>query len=76
MHQVNDASYPVHQDLTVSIKPNKAIPDEWKDKLIMQRTSKGSTIRKVELKNGWFTANYSDFGNVQVVAEFTATKIA
>ncbi|HEV7783187.1 MAG TPA: peptidoglycan DD-metalloendopeptidase family protein [Chitinophagaceae bacterium] len=75
MHQVNDASYPVHQDLTVSIKPNKSIPEEWKDKLIMQRTSKGSTIRKVQLKNGWFTAKYSDFGNFQVVADLTAPQI-
>lgn len=75
MHQVNDASYPMHQDITVSIKPNRTIPEEWKDKLLMQRTSKGSTIRKVELKNGWFTATYGDLGNFQVLADITPPQI-
>lgn len=63
MYQVNDPSYPLHEDITVSIKPYKTIPEEWKDKLIMQRTGKGSTIRKVQLQNGWLTASFGDFGN-------------
>jgi hypothetical protein len=75
LHQVNDASYPLHQDVTVSIKPNRSIPDEWKDKLLMHRASKGNTIRKVELKNGWFTATFGDFGNYQVMADLTAPQI-
>lgn len=75
LHQVNDASYPIHEDVTVSIKPNRSIPEEWKDKLIMQRTSKGSTIRKVELQNGWLTGIYSDFGNFQVMADLTPPQI-
>jgi hypothetical protein len=80
MHQVNDGSYPVHEDITVSIKPNKTIPGEWSDKLIMQRTGKGSTIRKVALEEkgwqkGWFTASFGDFGNFQVIADLTAPQI-
>lgn len=72
---VNDASYPVHDDLSVSIKPYKTIPGEWKDKLLMQRTGKGSTIRKVQLQNGWFTATFGDFGSFQVLADVTAPQI-
>ena len=72
---VNDASYPVHDDFSVSIRPYKIIPDEWKDKLLMQRTGKGSTIRKVQLQNGWFTATFGDFGSFQVLADVTAPQI-
>ena len=75
LHQVNDASYPVHEDITVSIKPNRTIPEEWKDKLIMQRTGKGSTIRKVSLQNGWLTAKFGDFGSFQVLADMMAPQI-
>ncbi len=75
LHQVNDPSYPLQEDVIVSIKPDKIIPDEWKDKLIMQRTGKGSTIRKVTLQNGWLTAQFGDFGNFQVLADVTAPQI-
>lgn len=75
LHQLNDASYPLHDDIVVNIKPSKAIPEEWKDKLIMQRTGKGSTIRKVVLQNGWMTANFSDFGSFQVVADLIVPQI-
>ena len=75
LHQVNDASYPVQEDIVVSIKPSRPIPEEWKDKLIMQRTGKGSTIRKVTLQNGWMTANFSDFGSFQVLADLMLPQI-
>lgn len=75
LHQVNDPSYPLHEDITVSIKPIKTIPEEWKDKLIMQRTGKGSTIRKVQLENGWMSASFGDFGSFQVMADVTPPQI-
>ncbi|MDZ4810203.1 MAG: peptidoglycan DD-metalloendopeptidase family protein [Bacteroidota bacterium] len=75
LHQVNDATYPVHEDISVSIKPNKTIPEEWKDKLLMQRTGKGSTIRKVTLQEGWLSATFGDFGSFQVLADVTPPQI-
>ncbi len=69
IHQVNDGSFPVHDDLTVRIKPTKQIPDEWKDRLLIQKTSKGSTIRKAEWQGDWVTAKFGDFGTFQVVAD-------
>ncbi|MBC7874427.1 MAG: M23 family metallopeptidase [Ferruginibacter sp.] len=75
LHQVNDASYPVHGEIIVSIKPDKIIPESWKDKLIMQRNSRGSTIRKVRMENEWMTAKFGDFGSFQVVADITAPQI-
>ena len=75
MHQVNDASYPLHGDVTVSIKPNKMIPEEWKEKLVMLRSSKGNTIRKVIVQNGWMKAAFDDFGSFQVFADVTNPQI-
>jgi len=74
-YQVNDPSYPLHSDISVSIKPYKTIPEEWQSKLIMQRTGKGSTIRKVQMQNGWLTASFGDFGSFQVLADLTAPQV-
>ncbi len=74
-HQVNDASYPVHEDFTVRIKPNRSIPEEWKDKLMIIRSSRGNTIRKAKWEGEWLTASFADFGTFQVVADITAPAI-
>ncbi len=74
-HQVNDASYPVHNDFTVRIKPNKAIPDEWKGKLVILKSGKGNTIKKAEWAGGWLTAKFSDFGSFQAFADVIAPSV-
>lgn len=75
IHQLADPSYPLHDDVTIRIKPVKPIPGEWKDKLLVQRTSKGSTIRKAEWQGDWVTAKFGDFGNFQVVADIIAPQL-
>ncbi|MBL7731412.1 MAG: M23 family metallopeptidase [Chitinophagaceae bacterium] len=70
-HQVNDPSYPVHDDFTVQLKPTKTIPAEWKDKLLMVKSGKGNTIRKTTLTNGWLSAVFGDFGSFQAFADIT-----
>ncbi|MEP6700852.1 MAG: M23 family metallopeptidase, partial [Bacteroidota bacterium] len=74
-HQINDASYPLHEDVTVSIKPDRIIPEDWKDRLIMQRSSKGNTIRKVQLEGQWLKAKFGDFGTFRVFADIIAPSI-
>lgn len=74
-YQVNDPSYPVHKEFTVSIKPYKTIPEEWKDRLLMQRSGKGNSLRKVKLENGWLSARFADFGTFQVLADLLPPEI-
>lgn len=63
MHQLNDPSVPLHSPMTVRIKPEKPVPDEWKDKLMLERTYRGSrTVRKASWHDGWMAADFSDFG--------------
>lgn len=75
IHQLNDASVPVHDDFTVRIKPDRKIPDEWKDKLIMLRTARGGSARRATFDGEWLTAKHSDFGAFQVFADMTPPSI-
>jgi hypothetical protein len=65
-HQVNDASVPLHKEITVRIKPNREIPIELKDKIIIKRSDvTGNSIRKAEWQGQWLSAKFGDFGNFQ-----------
>lgn len=72
LHQVSDASYPVHTPFTVGIKPVKAVPAEWNDKLLMLRTDRKSRqAKKAEWQGEWLTARFGEFGSFQVFADAT-----
>ena len=73
-HQVNDASIPIHGDLTVRIKPTRPIPNEWKDKIIIQRNYRNNnSVRKAEWQGNdndqWLSAKFDDFGTYQAFAD-------
>jgi hypothetical protein len=70
MHQVNDPSVPVHDDLTVRIKPDKSIPADWRDKIVIQRSYRNeNSIRKAKWEGEWLSAKFGDFGNFQAFAD-------
>jgi len=71
IHQFGDVSMPVHDDIRVSVKPDRSIPDDWKSRLVIQRTGGGSNLRKVNLENGWLNASFGDFGTFQAMADIT-----
>jgi hypothetical protein len=80
MHQVNDASIPVHGDLTVRIKPNKLIPNEWKDKIVIQRNYRNNnSVRKAAWQGNaddlWLSAKFDDFGTFQAFADLEPPSI-
>ena len=65
-HQLNDPSVPIQGSITVRIKPNKQIPVEWKDKIVIIRTdARGNNIRKAEWQGEWLAAKFGDFGKFQ-----------
>jgi murein DD-endopeptidase MepM/ murein hydrolase activator NlpD len=75
-HQVNNASIPVHDDFTVRIKPNRSIPVEWKNKIVIQRNYRNSnSVRKAEFQGSiftgsqWLSAKFDDFGTFQAFAD-------
>jgi murein DD-endopeptidase MepM/ murein hydrolase activator NlpD len=74
-HQLNDGSIPLHKDLTVRIRPDRSIPDDWKDKLVMQRSGRGTSVRKAEWESGWLSARFGDFGVYQVFADILPPRL-
>ncbi|MBK9380831.1 MAG: M23 family metallopeptidase [Chitinophagaceae bacterium] len=77
LHQVNDASVPVHNNFTVFIKPYKPVPAEWSDKLLIQRSYRNSrTVRKAVLKGEWITTSFDDFGSFQAFVDTIPPRIS
>jgi murein DD-endopeptidase MepM/ murein hydrolase activator NlpD len=73
MYQVNDPSVPVQGELTVRIKPDKAIPSPLKDKIVIQRSYRSSAdVRKAEWNGDWLTARFGDFGDFQAFTDTEA----
>jgi hypothetical protein len=75
LYQVNDASVPLHNDITVRIKPDKMIPADWKDKILIQRSGRGNTLRKARWDGEWLTAKFGDFGIFQALADVKPPQI-
>ncbi|MEI9944104.1 MAG: peptidoglycan DD-metalloendopeptidase family protein [Chitinophagaceae bacterium] len=70
IHQLNDESYPVHGNITVRIKPDKIIPDSWKNKLVIKRTYRNSaSVKKAQWQGDWLSADFGDFGYFQAFAD-------
>ena len=70
VYQFNDPSYPVHNMTKVRIQPDRTFPDDWKDKLVIQRNYRGSvSVRKARWSDVWLLAEFRDFGNYQAFAD-------
>ena len=76
IHQVAEGSVPVHDDMVVRLKLKKKVPEEWQDKLIIQRGDRrGSTVRKAVWQEQWLSAKFSDFGSYQLLADVLPPQI-
>ncbi len=70
IHHAGDASVPLHEDAIVRIKLKRPVPQEWQDKLLLQRSDrKGSSIRKAIWQEQWLSAKFGDFGAFQILAD-------
>jgi hypothetical protein len=74
-HQVNDPSVPLHNDITVRIKPDKIIPEDWKNKILIQRSGRGNSIRIARWEGEWLTAKFGDLGSFQTFADMLSPNI-
>lgn len=77
LHQLNDASIPVHESFTVRIRPYNPIPDGLKEKVLLQRTYRNNkSVRKANWQGEWLTADFDDFGSFQAFIDTVPPRIS
>lgn len=77
LHQLNDASIPVHESFTVRIRPYNPIPDKLKEKVLLQRTYRNNkSVRKANWQGEWLTADFDDFGSFQAFIDTVPPSIS
>lgn len=76
-HQLSDGTIPLHEELTVRIKPDRAIPDEWKNRIVIKRTWRNTTNIKAANWQGseWLSASFNGFGSFQAFADINPPSI-
>ena len=74
LHQLNDNSYPVHEEMTIRVKPTIEIKKEWRDKIVIQRNA-GNAILKPVWQGEWLSANTGAFGSFIALVDLTPPQI-
>ncbi len=76
LHQVNDAGIPLHDDAIVRIKPDKIIPEDWQDKLVIRRSDRrGNSVHKAIWEEQWLSSKFGELGTFQVLADTIAPQL-
>jgi murein DD-endopeptidase MepM/ murein hydrolase activator NlpD len=73
LYKVNDFSVPLHNDVFVRIKPDKTIPETWKEKILISRN--GTNIKKALWEGQWLIAKFGDFGSFQAFVDVIPPQI-
>lgn len=64
-HTIGKTNLPVHSIFEIRIKPNKAISFEDRNKVVIKRTAKNTSIAKATWIDDWMTAQFRDFGTFE-----------
>lgn len=77
IHQLNQTSIPIQGSITIRIKPDKEIPANWRDKLVIKRSYRGrANVRPARQESGgWLAAEFGDFGYFQAYADIVPPSI-
>jgi len=74
LHQLNDNSYPVHEEMTIRIKPTIEVKKEWRDKIVIQRNA-GNAILKPVWQGEWLSAKTGAFGTFIALVDLTPPQL-
>jgi hypothetical protein len=74
LYGLNDETIPLHIPMTIRIRPDRELPDNLKNKLVIRRSYGGSTSTRAAQwqDNGWVSADFGDFGSFQVFTDTEA----
>ncbi|MCH5599671.1 Ig-like domain-containing protein [Niabella ginsengisoli] len=74
-HKLGETYIPVHSNFEVKIKPSKYISPENRDRVIIKRVGKNTTIRRATWSGEWLTAQFRDFGVFEAFIDNAAPSI-
>lgn len=76
LHVFGDYSTPIHERISIEIKPDRPVPVEWRDKLLVKRVSgKNDGVEKAEWVRDKVQFRTRYFGSFQVFADTQAPVI-
>ena len=76
LFQFSDAAIPVHDEINIRLKPNVAIPEGLKNKIVIKRTdSKSISYQRAEWQKDWLVAKFYDFGSYQAFVDSASPTI-
>jgi murein DD-endopeptidase MepM/ murein hydrolase activator NlpD len=70
LHNVHSASVPVHSNYTIRLRPDKTIPYNLRERMLIKKTTMGKVIvKKATWGMGKYSAEFRDFGSFQLIAD-------
>jgi hypothetical protein len=75
-HQLNDPTIPVHLNFIVRLKPERVIPVNLKNKVVVQ-SSFGAVkkVKKANWEGEWVSAEFDDFGYFQAFVDTISPQV-
>ncbi len=64
-HKLGETYIPVHTYFEVRIKPDKTIPSSLRNRVVIKRFARTSSVQKAEWSGDWLTAQFRDFGRFE-----------
>lgn len=69
VHQVHTTTVPVHDYFTVNLKPDIAVPEQLRNRLLIKRTGGSGDVFKGKWNGEWVSAAFRSFGNFAIVLD-------
>ena len=77
IHQLHDPKIPVHAGLTIRLRPDKPVPAQLKDRMLIRlKTNTRTHLKKANWSVDKYGAEFRDFGSVQLIADDKAPVIS
>jgi hypothetical protein len=70
LHNVHSAMVPVHSNFTIRIRPDRTIPYNLRERIVIRKTTSGKeTVKKASWGMGKYSADFREFGSFQLIAD-------
>ncbi|MBA2498227.1 MAG: M23 family metallopeptidase [Chitinophagaceae bacterium] len=75
-HKIGEETIPLHNNITIRIKPTEDVAEEIRDKIVVYKDKGGrGAVAKGNWQNGWISASFREFGTFRAVIDTTPPEI-